>query len=159
MAPLVLKGNTFDLAKEKPNLPADASSTNYILIEFKAPLGKDEYQKLAKYEVTVEEYVGNETYLCRYVPKDLNRLKELSFVGNFTVYPAKVKVSPELQQVIKAQQTAGPQGGKSSSRVTLPNFNMRLICAFFNSSFNWLLAPYILPLSYTPSFLTRITWV
>ncbi|KAG8531816.1 uncharacterized protein KY384_003452 [Bacidia gigantensis] len=103
MAPLELKGNSFDLAIAQANLPANASDTNYILVEFNAPLGHDEYEKMGKYQLTVEEYVGKDTYLCRYEPTDLNKLKELTFVKTFTIYPAKVKVSPELQQAVSTQ--------------------------------------------------------
>ena len=103
MAPLELKGNVFDLAKEKSALPADASKTNYILVEFNAPLGQEEYKKFEKYQLSVEEYVGNETYLCRYEPADFNRLKELTIVTNVTVYPLSVKTSPDLQKAIQTQ--------------------------------------------------------
>ena len=102
MTPLNLKGNTCDLAAEKAGLPTSASGTDYILVECNGPTKPQEFKELEGQKVIVEEYVGNETYLCRYNPTDLAALsKNLSFVKNVVIYPSKVKVSPELRELAK----------------------------------------------------------
>ena len=107
MAPVDLKGNQFDIAKEKDALPSDASKTNYILIELKEELKQNQSKTLTDAKVLIEEFVGNLTYLCRYEPTDLKQLEKLPFVKNAVVYPTRVKISPDLQQAIQAGGTNG----------------------------------------------------
>ena len=107
MAPLILKGNSFDLTAEKPSLPPSASGTDYILVECNIPIKPQEAKKLREQNVFIEEYVGNETYLCRYTPTDLTTLtKNLTFVKNVVVYPAKVKISPELRDLVNREPSS-----------------------------------------------------
>ena len=106
MAPITLKGNTFDLAAAKLNLPPNTSDTNYILIECSGPLKPQEAKQPRELQVFIEEYGGNEAYLCRYPPPDLAKLEKLSFVKNAVVYPTKVKISPELRSLVQTEPQA-----------------------------------------------------
>ena len=65
---------------------ADASTSDYILIQTTAPLSPEQTDELAQLGVVVQEYVSENTYLCSYEGTDLTSIRSLSFVTWANVY-------------------------------------------------------------------------
>jgi serine protease AprX len=76
---------------------ADASASDYILIQTAAPLSSDQTEELTKLGVAVQEYVSENTYLCRYEGTDLASIRALPFVTWANVYLEGFKVAPDLR--------------------------------------------------------------
>jgi hypothetical protein len=76
---------------------ADASQSNYILIQTRDPLDEDQKTQLADLGVVIQEYVPDDTYLCTYEPADLSRIRALDFVVWADVYLRGFKVNPALR--------------------------------------------------------------
>ena len=76
---------------------ADASASDYILIQTTAPLSPDQTDELANLGVVVQEYVSENTYLCSYKGTDLTSIRALTFVTWTDVYLRGFKVVPNLR--------------------------------------------------------------
>ncbi len=102
MSKITINGVTVDPLAQGPALAAaslesaDATDSNYILIQTKKPLSKDMKNKLAKMGVVILEYVPDDTYLCNYSGTDLNQIRSLSNVVWANIYMKGFKVSPSL---------------------------------------------------------------
>lgn len=103
MSLITINGNSFD-----PEAPAvrsfglnkeDAALTDYILIQTTGePLKKEQKTKLNEKGVKIQEYVGNDTYLCSYKDKsDLDTLRQLRYVKYANVYLQEFVVQPSLK--------------------------------------------------------------
>lgn len=109
MAKITINGITVDPLTQGPALAAanlhaaDASGSNYILIQTKQPLDKAQKAELAAKGVVILEYVPDDTYLCQFQPTNLNEIRALPYVAWANVYVSGFKVSPAL--------TASPPGG------------------------------------------------
>jgi hypothetical protein len=77
-------------------LAADSSKSDYILAQTKEPLTKDQKQQLSAIGVKLLEYVPDNTYICRYEPADLAKVRALPFVTWANVYMKGFKVAPAL---------------------------------------------------------------
>jgi hypothetical protein len=84
---------------------ADASQSDYILIQSAAPLADAQRDRLTALGVTIQEYVSDNTYLCGYKGTDLASIRALPFVTWADVYLRGFKVAASLRP-----QTAGPAG-------------------------------------------------
>src|SRR5579864_6300337 len=65
---------------------ADASKSDYILIQTKTPLTQDQQDQLANLGVVIHEYVSDNTYQCSYKGSDLAQLRALPYVAWVDVY-------------------------------------------------------------------------
>ncbi|KAI1159906.1 hypothetical protein F5B18DRAFT_556371 [Nemania serpens] len=90
MFPIIINGNHLDEAIEPA---ADASGTNYILVQSRAGLSPPQKQDLAKAGVMVHDYVSKNTYLCYFEDSDLDRLRQMEPFVYVDVYRAQFKVS------------------------------------------------------------------
>ena len=103
MASITINGITIDPKAQEPAMRTlglhsrDASDSNFILIQTKAPLDKSQRAELGSKGVEVLEYVPESTYLCRYPPADLRVLRALSYVEWANVYLQGFKIAPSLQ--------------------------------------------------------------
>jgi serine protease AprX len=88
---------------------ADASASDYILIQTSAPLSAAQTADLQSLSVVVNEYVSENTYLCTYKEADLTRLRALPFVTWANVYLRGFKIPPSLRP-----------SGVSSAELILP---------------------------------------
>jgi serine protease AprX len=86
-------------------ITADASASNYVLIQTAAPLTDEQKEQLADLGAVVQEYVSENTYLCGYKPTDLGAVRALPFVTWANVYLRGFKVNPALRD-----PTAAPAG-------------------------------------------------
>ncbi|OAQ95520.1 KP-43 peptidase, serine peptidase, MEROPS family S08A [Purpureocillium lilacinum] len=100
--PLTVNGNVLLTASEAPS--PDASGTKYIYISSTETISKSRKEDLAAKGVTITEYLGNNTYLCRYVPSDLEPIRQLGVQAS--VYPRHVKTTTALKEAVQA----GEQG-------------------------------------------------
>jgi serine protease AprX len=102
MARITINGVTVDplaqgAALEAANLEFEtAASSNYILIQATAPLGKAQKAELTALGAEILEYVPEDTYLCRYSPADLSPIRSLPYVAWANIYLRDFKISPAL---------------------------------------------------------------
>jgi hypothetical protein len=57
--------------------------------------------------VEILEYAPEDTYICRYVPADLSKIRALPFVAWVNVYLHVFKIAASRTQVAEALQKAG----------------------------------------------------
>jgi serine protease AprX len=94
-----------DALKEAGLESVDASQSNYVLIQTRAPLTAEEKGQLAKLGVLIHEYVPEDTYLCGYRASDLDEIRALPFVAWADVYLRGFKIPPSLRPA--APESAG----------------------------------------------------
>ena len=86
MATITINGISVDPATQGAALSKsmlfkdDSAASNYILVQAKAPLDKDQKQQLVNKGVQILEYVPENTYLCGYAHADLKAIRALPFV-------------------------------------------------------------------------------
>jgi len=125
MATITINGISIDPAKQAPALAAtnllsaDASQSNFILVQTTAPLTAGERKQLADLGAEILEYVPEQTYICRYKPEDLNRLRALPFITWVNTYLHGFKVSPRLRPTAQANLLAAAAPSQSKDRVTV----------------------------------------
>jgi hypothetical protein len=95
---------------------ADASTSNYILVQTRGPLTEDQKDRLRDLGIVVHEYVPDDTYLCAYAPADLDAIRRLPFVAFAGIYRADLKIAPTLRGHTSAERTASAALDRSPSR-------------------------------------------
>lgn len=96
---------------------ADASQSDYVLIQVQAPLTPDQRAELSKLGLVVQEYVSENTYLCSYKPADLSAIRRLPYVVWANVYLRGFKIPPGLRPpAAGAAHLVPPEEGPSTSR-------------------------------------------
>ena len=102
MSRITINGVTLDPVRNGPALraanllSADASQSNFLLIQTTGPLTKAERDQLAGLHVDILEYVPEDTYICRYIPSDLSTIRALPFVTWANTYLQAFKIAPSL---------------------------------------------------------------
>ncbi len=109
---------------------ADASKSDYILIQTTAPLSPDQKDQLTKLGIIVHEYVSDNTYLCGYKPTDLAKVRTLPFVVWAEVYLVAFKVAAGLRPkttgvTASVLPTAISRTTRSTSRFTFMSLPSR----------------------------------
>jgi len=101
MALISINGVSLDPTSTAPAMAgitsADASQSNYVLVQTVAPLTSDEREELTRLDVIIHEYVSENTYLCSYKPADLSAIRSLPYVSWANVYLRGFKISPTLR--------------------------------------------------------------
>ena len=92
---------------------ADASQSDYILIQTQAPLTDEQKSELVDLGVVIHEYVPDDTYLCGYKPADLSVIRALSYVVWADVYSRNFKIPPALRP-------AAPDAATSVAPTVIP---------------------------------------
>ncbi|KAI0098010.1 hypothetical protein GGR51DRAFT_577678 [Nemania sp. FL0031] len=82
----------------------DAGITRYILLKGESPINTEQKRQLASLGVTIFEYLGQDSYLCRYDPEDLQPIRDLSFVEYANIYHTYVKPSGSFTEALQASQ-------------------------------------------------------
>lgn len=120
MVLITINGNSLDTrapVAQRQALGAaadDAANSNFILVQTKEPLKKAQKQALADNNVSVKEYVSENTYVCRYEPQDLAPVRGLDFIDYVDIYPTSFVVNPSLRTHV-----SGPPGHISSRTHTV----------------------------------------
>jgi serine protease AprX len=103
MARITINGISLDPVAESEGLrsaslvSADASGSDYILVQTDGPLSSEQTAQLSALGVEIQEYVPDNTYMCRYKPSDLDAIRALPFVVWADVYLRGFKVPPALR--------------------------------------------------------------
>jgi serine protease AprX len=103
MAKIKINGITVDPQANGAMLSAaklisvDSSSSDFILIQTKQPLNQTQLDELSRMGATVLEYVPENTYICRYPPSDLGRIRALPYVSWANVYLRGFKIASSLR--------------------------------------------------------------
>lgn len=82
-----------------------ATTSNYILIQTNQPLNRTQKNELEELGIEILEYVPEQTYICRYVPSDLDVIRALPYVEWVNIYLENFKVSPKLRGTVPTAQT------------------------------------------------------
>ncbi|KAF9775278.1 hypothetical protein IL306_006646 [Fusarium sp. DS 682] len=72
-------------------------NTNYIVLETQDPLKRPEKHTLKDLHVELQEYLGGNTWLCRYEPTDIKILRDLAFVKDAKPLHPELKLEPALK--------------------------------------------------------------
>jgi len=131
MARITINGISFD--PTTPGLAtaalakADASQSNYVLIQTTAPLTEAQRVQLQKLGVVIQEHVSENSYLCGFRPKDLTKIRALKFVAWAGVYMQGFKIPPNLRPpAAEAAANILPQAPAMSTLRTLRNVDVVL---------------------------------
>jgi subtilisin family serine protease len=122
MATITINGNSLDPLTQTAELQAlgldsaDSSDSDYILIQAKEPLAKDQKQQLRDLGVEIQEYVPDDTYIAYYSPTDLSSIRQLPFVAWAGLYPKQVKVEP----ILRSQQSQSATPARVVNALTAP---------------------------------------
>jgi serine protease AprX len=126
MTPITINGISLDPAIDSAALRAvspdsgDASRSNYVLVQVRGPLSRDERQQLDERGARIQEYVSEDTYLCGFSANDLDLLRGLPFVAWSDVFLRVFKIAPALRGVPSPAEatTLSATVGPSASRRT-----------------------------------------
>ena len=113
--PITINGNTLDASNEDvPStvFSSNAADSNYITLQTYGPLTGDQKQDLVDQKVQLLEYVSDQTYLCRYEPTELQRIKEKSYVRHAAEYDNRFKTESSLKESLRP--AAGEEQARSS---------------------------------------------
>ncbi|KAI8711987.1 hypothetical protein NCS52_01463800 [Fusarium sp. LHS14.1] len=88
---------------ERQHASNDAGSTNYICLQGLENLDIRQKAELESLDVQVLQIMSDKTYLCRYVGRDLDRIRTLPFVRSVNVYPGNQKTSAHLRDVSRQE--------------------------------------------------------
>ncbi|RBR15697.1 hypothetical protein FVER53590_13360 [Fusarium verticillioides] len=102
-----INGNTFSVSS-LPDGPEQSGegemrvnrlpeNTNYIVLETQDPLKRPEKRTLQDLHVELHEYLGGNTWLCRYEPTDIKSLRDLAFVKDAKPLQPELKLQPALK--------------------------------------------------------------
>jgi serine protease AprX len=103
MARITINGISLDPVAQAEGLraasleAADASHSNYVLIQTRGPLSESQKAQLSDLGVVIHEYVPEDTYLCGYEPSDLQTIRALPFVIWADIYLRGFKIPPSLR--------------------------------------------------------------
>ena len=111
MSAITINGNSLDplapAARDRGLEAVDASKSNYIIIQaYNASISTEDRSALEAKKVHIQEYVGNNTYLCGYEPSDLKEIRALPFVRYANVYLPEFVVQPSLK---RPTDSSGPK--------------------------------------------------
>ncbi|KAF4342087.1 serine protease ABC transporter B family tagB [Fusarium beomiforme] len=105
MSDPTFNGNTFSVSS-LPDDPEQSGenrlnhlpeNTNYIVLETQDPLKRPEKHTLQDLHVQIQEYLGGNTWLCRYEPTDIKALRDLAFVKDVKPLHPELKIEPALK--------------------------------------------------------------
>ncbi|EPS35551.1 hypothetical protein H072_11093 [Dactylellina haptotyla CBS 200.50] len=79
-----------------PKRAADATDTDFIIIQTKESLSDTQYNWLLDHKVHIQSRVDAETFLCKYKPPELDELRNQDFIRYADVYHTYWKFPPAL---------------------------------------------------------------
>ena len=102
MATITINGVTLDPSAQTAALrsvkllSADAKDSDYLLVQTKGPLSKEQRADLEKAGAKILEFVPQDTYVCHYPGTDLKKVRDLPFVTWVNTYLRGFKINPSL---------------------------------------------------------------
>jgi serine protease AprX len=97
----------------------NARHSNYLLVQFNAPLDHNRYSEIHRLKLYTLEYLAGNTFLCYYEPEDLDVLRNLPFVVYANVYHPEYVVQSDLKSKIDKDL-------QSTSADTLPTHHVSI---------------------------------
>jgi hypothetical protein len=129
MSTITINGNSFNplasAARDRGLEAEDASKSNYIIVQLaESSISEEDRSALEAKNVEIQEYVGNNTYICGYQPSDLKEIRDLPFVHYANVYLPQFVVQPSLKRPAAAAAprvldilTEDPESSRSFRKV------------------------------------------
>jgi serine protease AprX len=111
MATITINGISIEPEEQTPALAfagfnvEDSADSNYILVQTNQPLNRDQKEELLGLGVEITEYVPENTYICHYLPEDLEPIRALPYVVWANVYLKDFKIKPELRSSLQEATT------------------------------------------------------
>jgi len=98
----------------------DASNSKYLLVQFKHSLDSEEHAELVHRKISLQQYIGAETYICYYDPADLSSIRDLDFVEYANVYHPDLVIQDNLKSKCDRQSSSElqPSPGDFSAKET-----------------------------------------
>jgi hypothetical protein len=102
MPTITINGITLDPSAQRVALrsasllSADAHDSDYLLVQTKGPLTREQRTALEKTGAKILEFVPQDTYVCRYTGTDLKKIRALPFVTWVNTYLRGFKIHPAL---------------------------------------------------------------
>ena len=94
-----------------------ASDSNYILVQFDSHLEEDQVEELQhKYHVQVVDFVATNTYICRYEPAELDKIRSIPYVRYANVYHPDLVCSPALRTLAGDVRTQSRENAAQAGR-------------------------------------------
>jgi hypothetical protein len=99
MATINIRGNVLDPANPGDvDLPADASKTNYVLVQLKEEMTPEMVQALRSKEAKIVKRMEGNTWLLNYPPSNLGKLESINGVEHALVYVDYFVIHSDLKQ-------------------------------------------------------------
>ena len=125
MATITINGVTLDPSAQKTALraaslvSADARDSNYLLVQTRGPLTKEQRAALEKSGAKILEFVPQDTYICQYSGTDLKKVRALPFVTWVNTYLRAFKINPALIPTADTGPTRGLLAAHAAASGTL----------------------------------------
>ena len=122
---ITIEGNSIKPTLQGPGRPLsdqdaiDASGTDYILIQSDGPLSAGQKTELRDLEVNIQKYVSEQTYLRKYSPANLERLRAKDFVLYANVFLPDLKVNADLKNSGRAPASMSASTGPELQDVNI----------------------------------------
>ncbi|KAF4551907.1 Hypothetical protein D9617_12g037970 [Elsinoe fawcettii] len=100
MAPFLVNGNKVVPEDVPSYVPRTAEKTDFILVQTQRPLDPSQKDDIVKTGAQLIEYLGNNTYLCRYEPHDLQPLRDKTYILEVSIYLRELKSTIALKKAI-----------------------------------------------------------
>ncbi|KAI8245735.1 hypothetical protein K4K55_000944 [Colletotrichum sp. SAR 10_96] len=122
MQNITVNGNTL-IHEETTHVPRTAEDTDFILVQGRGrDFDANEKQELKQLKVEILEYVAEHTYLCRYLPKNLEPLRAKLYVQNvtiLTVHKDKIQGLVKLDNINRIEHVQPEELFNDQARGTL----------------------------------------
>jgi subtilisin family serine protease len=120
MATITINGVTLDplaqtvALRSAKLLSADAHDSDYLLVQTKGPLSKEQRAALEKTGAKILEFVPQDTYVCHYPGTDLKKVRALPFVSWVNTYLRGFKINPALISKPDTRSAHGLLGARAA---------------------------------------------
>ena len=125
MATITINGITLDPAAQAVALNSarllsdDAHDSDYLLVQTKGALNKEQRAALEAAGAKILEYVPQDTYICHYPGTDLKGVRALAFVTWVNTYLGDFKINPALIPTRDTGPTRGLLAARAAASATL----------------------------------------
>jgi serine protease AprX len=124
MTLITINGVSVDPDTQAPQLrsvglhAADATGSNYIVVQTLGPLGNDQRAQLEAVGVVIHEYAPENAYICGFKGTDLDAIRAMTFVTWANIYLTGFKIPPGLRSApsVSTAEIVPTRGGAGPNR-------------------------------------------
>jgi subtilisin family serine protease len=103
------------------NAPADTSSTDWVIVKFDRPVDYDYKSELKQHQkLEVHEHLGDNSYLCKYVPDDFTPVINLQAVSHVALYPDRAVPVANLEGLMTSTSPTSGRAGTHAEDAKMP---------------------------------------